>query len=616
MTDKPRVRVTTDGRVRLQDGLVNVSAQLGTGRDKSSATRYIYMPMAAYGLLNAYRQSWLAKKIVNIPADDATRRWRSWQAEAKDVTAIEALEKLHKIQAKVHEAQVAARLFGGAALYFSVAGQDPDTPLNLATVSAGALQGVTVMTRYHLIPGPRNEDPESIDWGMPEYFEVTTHNASGGKTLKIHPSRLVIFQGEATTTTYQLEWMWGDSVLQSTLDIIKQHDGLAANAASLVFEANVDVLHIPRLMELMRDERGDNEVVKYLHTLATIKGNNGMLVLDGGDTSLPENDSGGTRYERKSITFGGLSDLWDRFMQACSAAANVPVTRLFEQSPAGMNSTGESDHRNYEQMVGSIQKNVIEPAMGNFDEVLIRSAMGDRDKSIYYDWRPLRDPTEKERGEQGKTTAEIIKILKESGLLPVETLQAVLVAAMTETGALPGFEKAIEENGLELEDLEDDEELQQGAQPNSTRQRVADAAPRTLYVSRKVVNADEILAWAAEQGIQNMEPASELHVTIAYSTAKVDWMRMGSPWEDQIELPAGGPRVLETMGARGEVIALQFASDSLTWRHERMIGEGATWDWPEYQPHITLAKGTDIPAGAKPYTGRIVLGPEIFEEVN
>lgn len=467
MTEKPRVRVTTDGRVRMQDGLVNVSAQLGTGRDKSSATRYTYLPMAAYGLLNAYRQSWLAKKIVNIPADDATRRWRVWQAEAKDVSAIEALEKLHKIQAKVHEAEVASRLFGGAALYFSIAGQNPEEPLDLNTVTTGSLTGVTVMTRYHLIPGLRNEDPESVDWGMPAHFEVTTNGAGGARTFKIHPSRLAIFQGEATTTTYQLEWIWGDSVLQSTLDIIKQHDGLAANAASLVFEANVDVLHIPRLMELLRDQTGDNEVVTYLRTLASIKGNNGMLVLDGGDTSLPENDSGGTRYERKSITFAGLADLWDRFMQACAAAANVPVTRLFEQSPAGLNSTGESDHRNYEQMVGSIQKNKLEPAMGNLDEVLIRSAMGDRDKTIYFDWRPLRDPTEKERGEQGKTTAETIKVLKEAELLPVETLQAVLVSAMTETGALPGFEKAVKKHGLDLSDLEDerDAELQAGAMP-------------------------------------------------------------------------------------------------------------------------------------------------------
>ena len=105
--------------------------------------------------------------------------------------------------------------------------------------------------------------------------------------------------------------------------------------------------------------------------------------------------------------------------------------------------------------------------MGNLDEVLIRSAMGDRDKSIYFDWRPLRDPTEKERGEQGKTTAETIKVLKEAELLPVETLQAVLVSAMTETGALPGFEKAVRTHGLDLSDLEDetDPDLQEGALP-------------------------------------------------------------------------------------------------------------------------------------------------------
>lgn len=141
-----------------------------------------------------------------------------------------------------------------------------------------------------------------------------------------------------------------------------------------------------------------------------------------------------------------------------------------------------------------------------------------------------------------------------------------------------------------------------------------DAAPRTLYVSRKVTNAADVLVWAKAAGIENLLEASDLHVTITYSRQPVDWFKMGEAWQSELKIAAGGPRQVEAFGQKKDHVVLLFASSELTWRHERMITEGASWDWSEYQPHITIARGA-LPAGIEPYTGEIVLGPEIFEEV-
>lgn len=623
MTQKPRVRVTTDNRVRVSDGFVNLAAQLGTSRDKASGSGYVYVPIHSYQLLDNYRQSWLAKKIVNIPAEDATSRWRSWHADEKIITAIEKAERLYAIQQKVELALKLARVFGGSALYISINGQDPEAPLDPKSVRSGDFLGVDVLTCYQLIPSELETDTTSAWWGLPKHFVM---NGLQGNSTKIHPSRLAIFQGEARLSTTNLEWVWGDSVLQSTIEILRHHDGLVANAASLVFEANVDVLHIPRLMEMLRDPESELEVLTYLRTLASVKGNNGMLVLDGGDTSLPENNTGGTKYDRKSITFAGLADLWDRFMQGCSAASDIPVTRLFGRSPAGMNSTGEGDEHNYEKNVGARQRNQIQPALAVLDECLLWSTFGNRDESIYYDWRPLSEPTEKDKADVGKIVAETLKIVADMQVLPVETLQAAVVSALTEVGSLPGLEAAVDDHGLKLEEPEGDPDQQAAAiggnrppananvQPTGpTRQRrvVVDAAPASLYVSRKVVNEAEIRRWAKAEGF---EVVDDLHVTIAYSRNPVDWMQMGSSWDEEMTIPAGGPRVLDEFGSDEKVTVLRFSSESLQWRHERFKEAGASWDWPDYHPHITIAKGP-IPAGAKPFTGRIVLGPEIFEEL-
>lgn len=140
--------------------------------------------------------------------------------------------------------------------------------------------------------------------------------------------------------------------------------------------------------------------------------------------------------------------------------------------------------------------------------------------------------------------------------------------------------------------------------------------PRSLYVSRRVTNAAELLRWAKAQGLTDLEPAEQLHVTIAYSTTAVDWMAMGEAFGSELVVPAGGPRVVEPIGPDG-VIALKFASMELEWRNIRIRDRGASWDWPDYQPHITLTKAkqtVDLKA-IEPFTGELRFGPEIFEEI-
>jgi hypothetical protein len=150
--------------------------------------------------------------------------------------------------------------------------------------------------------------------------------------------------------------------------------------------------------------------------------------------------------------------------------------------------------------------------------------------------------------------------------------------------------------------------------PEDDDAEVGDAEPRTLYVSRKVTNAAEVLGWAKEQGFTQTLAADDLHVTIAYSRQALDWMKVGEPWEGEIEIAAGGPRLMERFG---EATVLLFAGSRLSWRHEEIIRAGASWDFPEYQPHITIAYGEapDL-AAIEPYRGKIVLGPEIFAEVD
>lgn len=142
--------------------------------------------------------------------------------------------------------------------------------------------------------------------------------------------------------------------------------------------------------------------------------------------------------------------------------------------------------------------------------------------------------------------------------------------------------------------------------------------PKPLYVKRDVVNAREIIAWAQGQGIPNLLPANELHVTIAYSRRPVDWMQMGTDFGgSKYTINEGGPRQVERFAEGGPVVLL-FLDDGLKWRNEGMRDRGASWDHDDYRPHISLTydPGDLDLTTVEPYRGKIVLGPEVFEDLD
>jgi len=149
---------------------------------------------------------------------------------------------------------------------------------------------------------------------------------------------------------------------------------------------------------------------------------------------------------------------------------------------------------------------------------------------------------------------------------------------------------------------------------------MADATPRPLYVYRKLLNAADLIAWAKTQGIETTLSAADMHVTVLYSRQPVDPMVMGETWGTETDgsliVKPGGPRAVELFGEGA--LVLQFASWSLSSRHGDMVREGASHDYGDYAPHVTIsynAAGVDLEA-IKPYSGLLHFGPEIFETLD
>lgn len=568
--------------MKMLDSLVSLISNLGTMRDKAATVTYAPVMVNPIEIDNAYRGTWLSRKIVDIPPEDATRKWRGWQAGKSEIQAIEAEEKRLNLRQKVRDAMIRARQQGAAVIYIGTNDSNLAEPLRVERMGRQGIRYLTVMGTADVTPGDIETNPASPLFRLPKFYKF-------GSDLEVHPSRLAIFYGAKLPDGVRgvvSDWN-ADPVLVPMMDAIRHSDSTMANVASLVFEAKVDIFKIKGLLERAGDKRFMEQMLARIQLAAMAKGNNGMLLTDSTE-----------EYDSKTMQFGGLDSLIDRFLQAVSGAADIPATRLLGMSPSGLTSAGESDLRNYYDRILSMQELDIAPALQVLDECLIRSALGKRDPLVHYVWHSLWQTTPKERAEIGKIAAETVKVINETKLYNADALATAGITLLTETGALPGLEAALDVAGSD-----------EPAAPMV----IADTAPRPLYVSRKVINSADILAWAREQGIENL--ADDLHVTIAYSRTAVDWLAMGKDWSDDedgtLTIRPGGPRSMEKFG---DALVLAFTSDTLKYRHSEMVERGASFDYDQYQPHVTICYGYDGPeVQFAPYQGAIVLGPEIFE---
>lgn len=647
------------------DTLVNLMTGMGTEKDKLAGTVFGYSEIGKAQLDAAYRGDWISRKIVNIPAYDAFREWRGWQADAKDITAIEEVEKALKIQRKAMLALQRGRLYGGGALILGVNQGKSDEPLNFDTLGKGCLQFVHVVSRYDLSSGEMDWDVMSPYFGTPKYY--TKSSEGGGVLLKLHPSRVIRFVGEESTDL-TLAQGWGDSILQVCADAVLACGTVASSAAQLVAEAKIDIVKIPELSEKITDKGYEDRLKRRFGLASTMKSVFGMLIVDAAE-----------EWDRINQTFIGLPDMLKMYLLIASGAADIPATRMLGQSPAGLSATGDSDTRNYYDRTATEQTVVIAPAMEPLDRVILASALGSVPKDIVYEWNPLWQMDPKDVAEIATKKAAVMTADVNAGLITPLVLQKARENQLIEDGTYPGLEGFIEEFGDDVDAREEAaaaaalEALQaqaaanennpptnasgqpikkkagtppaQGAIPARGRRtatgdmadriggrskslpqvRVHDVStPRTLYIYRDVLNAGDIKKWAKQAGFKSS--VDDMHVTIIYSKMPVDWLKIGaddfgygSEKDGKLTIKAGGPRVLEKFG---KAVVLAFANSDLQYRHmsamNRGEADGITWSHEDYTPHITITYdggALDI-LHIEAYQGEIVLGPEIFEEIN
>lgn len=145
---------------------------------------------------------------------------------------------------------------------------------------------------------------------------------------------------------------------------------------------------------------------------------------------------------------------------------------------------------------------------------------------------------------------------------------------------------------------------------------IENAAKKSMYMRRNLVNSDEFIAWAKEAGFGETVTNKELHVTIAFSKKPISWDKVDLK-EDELS-STGGKRIVSPLGDEGAVV-LKFEDEELQKRWKEIREAGASWDYESYQPHVTITykKPDELDISKiKPFEGKLIFSKELRNEID
>ncbi len=249
--------------------------------------------------------------------------------------------------------------------------------------------------------------------------------APGRGSLRLHPSRVVRFLGNAWPDPSLGASVWSDSVLLALYDAIHAVAVTTAGATSLMHEAKVDVVTVPNLSEHLSSADTTAQLSARFAYAAAMKSINNLLLLGDGET-----------WARQRIDFAGLPEMVRTFLQVAAGAADIPVTRLLGQSPAGLSATGDSDTRNYYDMISARQEIDLRPQLERLDRLILRSE-GIDPGALTFEFRPLWQLDASVKAALALSKAQATQVYAGLGLWPAAVTAKLVEAQVVEDGTYP-----------------------------------------------------------------------------------------------------------------------------------------------------------------------------------
>jgi len=404
------------------DDYSNVVTALGTGKDKSTATRFgADEDLDCLQLDALYEHEPMAARIVDRVVDDGTREGWSVVGSDPNYDYAELGEGFGALRTNeaVADGWRWARLYGGSIIVLIVNDNTPmDKPIDLAR--ANRLLSLQVIESPFAMP--RSFDPGlgSSAFRNPEAYDVIAPGGSAARS--IHGSRVIRVEGiRVPPTRIVARGGWPPSVLDRVWSDLKRLGSVMGYAENIMHELSVMVL---RLVDFRTRASGSGkskqELRTAVETMRMFIDNLNTLVIDTQD-----------EYVESTRSVAGLDALIGRFVDGLVRATDMPRTILLGEQPSGLNASADSEIRAWFDFVSSQQRLVLQPILTRIVglELLLREKRGQAPPTDWsIEFNSLWQPTDAEQAQTELVRAQAAQALITAEVVSPDEVRAKMIA--------------------------------------------------------------------------------------------------------------------------------------------------------------------------------------------
>lgn len=347
----------------ITDSVESLYTSLG---NKNDSVRYSGRKISDRQLLNMYSSSWLTGKYIDKTADDMLKLPRVFSGDYDENLLKLVIEKENRLKLnEIKEKFLAFSSLLGDALIVAITDTD-DLSQPLSDIED--IQRFIVLTKGEFTPDSDIDDNlTSANFGQPTYYTI-------GKNDKVHHSRCHRLKlGKSKLTDRN---QFGISDLQNKYNAIRLFDTTITCIGDIIQDSNVDVLFIPDLIAKVAQGKED-DIRKFINLINHTKSSMNAIALDAGNSEAQG------RWEQKTATYAGLSEVLTKLITVTAGALDRPITVLFGLSASGF-STGEEDLESYHGTINALQENRLRPAQEFIDKFILDKMMPNHGLTFEY----------------------------------------------------------------------------------------------------------------------------------------------------------------------------------------------------------------------------------------
>lgn len=360
--NKTKLNIKVDNCIKAYaktDLFQNTNTGLGTNKDPSVYTLFFKGHVLTANECEAlYRFNWAAKKVIEIPAEDATSKGITFETDNKDTDAAlkNRFEELD-INGYIEKAIILARLYGGALLIPGIDDGDQDISTPLDEDKIQSIDYMILLDRYqvNIDDTKRYNNIMNPKYGQPELYTLQPIIQVSGPDMSIrrdiHESRIIRFDGSFLPDRIKVQnQYWSDSVLMDTYEAIKNFSKTEQSSSQLIEDFVTKVLKMPTLESLLGTDDGKATIELRIQYAIAQLSSLGMVLIGEDET-----------FDKIQTPITGLVDLIDKFMEFLSSAARIPKSRFFDQPLGKLAGATETTIAYYERIEAYREKKIRVP---------------------------------------------------------------------------------------------------------------------------------------------------------------------------------------------------------------------------------------------------------------